>query len=386
MRCLVVSPVPTEPAWQGNAVNIARLNRRLQEQGYAVHFVYSAMEGANPHDVSTMMRDWDWLDVIPYPGIKETSGPRGYSLDAWFDPAVGRHVEALCDAVQFDLVLVHYVWMSGVLDYIPPATPSIIFTHDRFGDRHAMLARAGIAPTWYSITPEDEARGLSRADAVIAVQESEAAHFRTCMSRPVYVVGSLLTLHNRPRRLATDVGREPLVAGYIGSANPSNRQSMIEFIRAVDATPALCGGAFRLNLAGPISDALEAFAEREWIERLGVVENPESVFESVDLIVNPSVGGSGLKIKTVEALAAGMPVVGTVDAMAGLPVSHPAHCCAGPESMARLLTTLLRKHELEALCVASRAVAEAYMCEQAAEFGRLLRDMRRARAVPASLS
>jgi hypothetical protein len=42
-------------------------------------------------------------------------------------------------------------------------------------------------------------------------------------------------------------------------------------------------------------------------------------------IVNPMIGGTGLKIKTIEALGYGRPIIGTVDAFRGLATLHSGH-------------------------------------------------------------
>ena len=51
-------------------------------------------------------------------------------------------------------------------------------------------------------------------------------------------------------------------------------------------------------------------------------------------MIVPNTGGTGLKIKTVEALMSGRPVIGTVHAFAGLRPMHPGHRAADPPSLA----------------------------------------------------
>ncbi len=73
------------------------------------------------------------------------------------------------------------------------------------------------------------------------------------------------------------------------------------------------------------------------------------------------IGGTGLKIKSVEALFQGMPLIATASAMAGLPVRHPLHSLPDPKSLA----DLLRRHtfgpsELVTLAAASRDCAALY--------------------------
>ena len=43
-------------------------------------------------------------------------------------------------------------------------------------------------------------------------------------------------------------------------------------------------------------------------------------------MINPEIGGTGLKTKTIEALAYGRAVIGTRRAFEGMSATHPYHC------------------------------------------------------------
>ena len=70
---------------------------------------------------------------------------------------------------------------------------------------------------------------------------------------------------------------------------------------------------------------------------LGPVRDAEDFYRAVECVLNPMAGGTGLKIKTVEALAAGLPVLGTRDAFAGLAAQHPGHGAADIASLVELM-------------------------------------------------
>ena len=67
------------------------------------------------------------------------------------------------------------------------------------------------------------------------------------------------------------------------------------------------------------------------------VPDPAAFYQAVDCVLNPMVPGTGLKIKTVEALAHGRPVLGTRHAFSGLPAEHPGHCAADVPEMVALM-------------------------------------------------
>lgn len=371
MRCLVISPVPSWPINQGNAANITRVNQLLQAAGFDIHFVYSALEGVTPGAIAAMARQWEQVDIIPHCGVHEPSGSHGVPLDSWFDPAVADHVARLCARSRYDLVFVHYVWMSAVCDVVPDDCPVWLYTHDRFGDRYLMLAKAGIAPEWYSVAVAEEARGLARADLLLATQEAEADYFRTHVRRPVHVLGSLQTLLQRPARRGRR--KAALIAGYAGSANPGNRHSLQQLLRAIDGSPLGDPKRFCLFLAGPIA-AHEEFA-RPYVHSLGAVDRLDELYRQVDIMLNPSVGGSGLKIKTVEFLAAGMPLVSTTDGMMGLESAHPALACADGAAVAAMLPALFNPENRDQLALACREAISNYMAAQTAALTRLLRTL-----------
>jgi Glycosyl transferases group 1 len=106
--------------------------------------------------------------------------------------------------------------------------------------------------------------------------------------------------------------------GYIGSGNPWNVRCIEGLDHMVQTRPnidwALAGSITKLRLLLKSNPHM-----------IGVVASPSDFYEIVECVVNPMIGGTGLKIKTVEALSFGKPVIGTVAAFAGIQTDHEAH-------------------------------------------------------------
>lgn len=114
--------------------------------------------------------------------------------------------------------------------------------------------------------------------------------------------------------------------GYIGSANPFNLASVTAIDQAIAAR-----GQCSWAIAGTITRRHLELASHPY--RMGIVDKLSDFYDRVDCVLNPMIGGTGLKIKTIEALAYGHAVIGTVDAFEGIEARHPYHQLRSAENM-----------------------------------------------------
>jgi glycosyltransferase involved in cell wall biosynthesis len=167
-----------------------------------------------------------------------------------------------------------------------------------------------------------------------------------------------------------DAGDEPAATTYdlliVASANPINRAGIDWFYRHVFVRHLWRHGV-RLAIAGGVCGMLD-IADAN-VTLLGVVDGSLApVYRSAAVVVAPIFEGSGLSIKTVEALAMGKAVVGTPAAARGLDPRSGAFVTlemkADPEATADAILGLLADpHERRALGQKASAYAER-------EFGR----------------
>lgn len=310
---LIVSPVRSWPLDQGNRTRILTLGSMLKERGHTVHFLLSCLEG-NPSGVelAVMESQWDLVHSVPYLHSRQQSYADAWGADDWYDPAVDAAISDLTRIWSYDLCLVNYSWYSKAFEALPDNVVRVVDTHDAFGDRHKRLYAAGTTPVWYYTRPDDEGLCLDRADIVLAIQEEEQAWFQSLSDQPVQTVGHVLPPVFLPPRERTE-GK--LRAGYLASANPSNQQSIISLLRHWFAHPVLAEHV-ELHIAGPICNVLSQVPS--FVVKRGYVENVQDFYASVDFSVNPNIGGSGLKIKSVEALSYGRPIFATAEGMLGI--------------------------------------------------------------------
>ena len=166
-----------------------------------------------------------------------------------------------------------------------------------------------------------EARLLGRVDSVIAISATDARAFRALSGIDAVVV---------PPFVATRPPREELVHAaalvYVGALGWQPNRFGLDWIcsdvwplvraRVPDATLTIAGGGLPKDEAG--ASVMPAGWQLPGIRAVGFVEDLDDVYRDALALVAPVIGGSGVRMKLLEAFAAGMPTVTTTDGAAGL--------------------------------------------------------------------
>jgi glycosyltransferase involved in cell wall biosynthesis len=232
------------------------------------------------------------------------------SVDEWFDDRLLPQIKGLHEVETFEVALIVYVFMSKVISVFPKSVRTIIDGNDLMGDRHKHYLNSGLQPQWFSTKPKHEIQALNRANAVIAIQEGEADYLRRHLSSEVFCVGHIPP----PNARALPDSRSARLL-FVGSANPINIQGLEWFITSVLPKIRAKMPNCELAIVGP------AGGERRWpngVIALGQVESLEKAYAEATVIINPVMFGTGLAVKSIEALGFGKPLVTTTAGARGL--------------------------------------------------------------------
>jgi polysaccharide biosynthesis protein PslH len=365
LNVLVFSPTPTHPTIQGNRQRVFDMCRAMQSVGAHVTLLYYATEGASPSSARQMRDTWDELQIVFPRGFVNRRGfVRHHAIDDWYDDSIDIAVHALCAQKKFDLCVCNYAWYSRIFKLLPDETMRVIDAHDVFGGRAERFAEIGLDPAWFHTSVSEEKIGLDRADLVIAIQDEEAEILRQRTESPVMTIGFLSSSRFLPERKRK--AGERLRVGYIGSGNPFNVASVLGFSEAVQKHPDIAA-SLDIHIAGMVCNAVSASAH-PFVLR-GVVDSVSDFYNSMDVIVNPMLGGTGLKIKSLEALSFGKPLVATRDAMAGIASTHPGHSLVSMSAVVEYLLNMAKAPErLEGEIAISCRVFRDYRLAQARAF------------------
>jgi polysaccharide biosynthesis protein PslH len=324
MKLLIISPVPTDPQTAGNRARVSNLIAILEHLGHDVTFAYVPYETADYKAMERRLGRQLHILRSEGPPLHTLAGRakrkilRALSLrsahlwcvDDWFDNGLLSQVTRLQNAGDFDTVLIEYVFLSKLATVFPESVRTIIDTHDLMGDRHEIYLNSGLQPVWFATKPEEEIQALNRANAVIAIQEDEAAYLRKRVSGEVFCVGYIGSLDGAP---LPDPGGSRIL--FVGSANPINIRGLEWFLQSAFPEIRARIPGCELAIAGAASEG------RTWpdaVLALGQMESLTPVYAPATVVINPVTFGTGLPVKTIEALSHGKPLVATAAGVRGL--------------------------------------------------------------------
>ncbi|MGD9614362.1 MAG: glycosyltransferase [Alphaproteobacteria bacterium] len=364
---LVVTPTPSHAPIRGNRKRILALSNRLREMGGKIYFVYFPREWGmkiNDDEMRAMKSHWDEVFLVPPSGpVIGSTTEEHYRIDDWWDDNIGRTCNWLSWGVYFDIVIVNYAFFSKCFEYLNRNLLRVLDTHDVLAGRKEMLIANDLPVDFFYTTKQEEKIALERASVVLAIKPSEAAHFRALAATPVIELGHF---ENFVAPISTGgISAGPITFGYLASENPINQENLRRFLSAFAPVLEANPSDVRFRIAGLISDYAASLAQTRLpnVEILGRIEHVEQFYSNLcDVVVSPFDFGTGLKIKTVEALSFGKPIIGTAHAFEGISTEEPMHlypnvrdmvegCIAtvkSPEQTIKVLTasTEAIRHEL----------------------------------------
>jgi GT2 family glycosyltransferase len=248
----------------------------------------------------------------------------------------------------------NYERFAPIVRELQPEVPIIYDAESLFSRRLRRQAEMSEPDAAARLLVESEAMAVNEAaiaadaDALVAISEAEASDLRAHARGPVLLHGPQLTgiaPSRRGFRERADVG---FIAGWAAGANSPNADALLWFAR--DVMPAVRarvpGARLLVTGVGPPTTVLRTAGPG--IEFVGSVQYLADFYDAIRVVVVPMRFGAGVKLKTIEALQYGVPVVATSVGAEGVPVEDPRALpiTDGKEAFARRVASLLAEREI----------------------------------------
>lgn len=317
----MISPIAFIPSNAGNSTRIKSLLELIDAD---IDYLHVLMEDGNAEEMekSTLIDNYFRFPYAPDLTINSrikfvlrrsldafNMAYIPYKIDEYCDISVCKNVREFCDVHKYDCVIIEYVFLSRIFDFIDSDVIKILDTHDIFTDRQKKYVDDRCK--WFYTTKEEEIKGFDRADFVLAIQEKEKKLIQSLTSKPI-----VKTIGHKVEINESDTVKNHNLL-YVASNNKQNIFGLKGFVENVlwrikEQVPDV-----KLIVAGSISKGID-FDGNEDILVTGYFEKKIDVYKLASVVINPTPYGTGLKIKTIEALGYGKALVGTESATEGL--------------------------------------------------------------------
>ena len=258
------------------------------------------------------------------------------------DPELCRLAGKAAAEGRHGVVISEFAWTARALDHVPPGVLRIVDTHDIQHLRHPTAQAAGRELPHHRCTREEEVAELERADILLAIQGEEADTLqKLCPNKQVVVTEHAL---ETPLLLASPKSSKSIL--FVGNLYDPNVSGMTEFLKNSWPLIRALVPESELVVCGRICEAFES--NIKGVRFLGVVPELKPFYANAAVVINPVAYGSGLNIKSVEALSFGKCVVGTPAAFRGISssVEMPFRQVNSSSEMATAVADLLRDTDL----------------------------------------
>lgn len=238
----------------------------------------------------------------------------------------------LCSAQPFDVCIFERIALHALLEVLPSGIRSVLDTHD-LESANIESRRSQGQQVEDSLTPAGELAMFCKYDRVLLIQREDHAQVSAHLGERAMLVPHPVSF---PKVPFNPDGRR---LGLVASAWAANLHGLDWF--ADEVWPRLESSEARVHLYGWIGDHWRpAFSS---FERHGYVADFKQAWGMTDVAINPVRWGSGLKIKTVEALGHGLPLVTTSEGARGLAAAagHAFVVADEPNAFADACRTLL---------------------------------------------
>jgi len=309
MKLLYFYPEFPLQASQGNSIRVIALLDYFKSRGHQVDFVCEAPENKQGEMLEELkkselvsncyfLRNYQkkkhklgYLFQISIPNLLHGRMRQFYRVK----PGQQKDFNRILQDKHYDLILISYACWSGLIADNPFTGKAQLWL-----DTHDFLTAQFQSTRGFDLgkSMETEIKLLGLFDKILVISPEEQYVFSQFIKKPIEVVTH--SIPNASKYISESIDYDFI---FVGSDNQHNIQSIQWFFNHV--YPLLPKTA-RFIIIGKITDFV---AEYPNVTKVRFAPSLQVYYQKAKIALCPMVSGTGLKIKVVEALSYGLPVV-----------------------------------------------------------------------------
>lgn len=309
MKILVVSTHPTHPTIEGNRKFILNQVELFRRMGHTVYFLLiqelnNSFFNSTEETISIMRQEWgDKLFVYKSSFFQQKIRGRietyrklfnnGYiKCDDYYPNRLTNFVNRINDSYRFDCCIVNYYTYSKLLDKINIPLKALT-THDVFSYKNILT---GEKQVWQGTTADQEAIAMQRSPHIFALNSEESIYFsKLSPNSQIYNVYSIFTYKSSPI-----INNKNIL--FLSGNNVYNQNGLNWFLKDIFPLITEAFPEVKLIIGGGICKCIQNLKSHNIILQ-GFICDEEAFYSQGDIVINPTYQGTGLKIKTFEAIS-----------------------------------------------------------------------------------
>lgn len=305
-------------------------SRRIEYQKEIVSYA----ESLGFRDIDMVGIRWNapgrWMSILR---LATASLRRDWSLDTdmTISEVVDADVARLRRSTDPCFVICNYLSGLSVADALAPRDRQLLILHDWSEGRPSRRVLNALRTNRHRLAlNHEEARRITKAAPQkqclvgipfdkIRYQTISPSNLAPTAGAAIEMAGPELRLSNSPDRVFSNdlTGYDkPIDLLFVGGAHEPNRAGISAFIRDC-FSPFLASCGVNLVVAGSAGDHLMS-DNMSGVLVTGRVRDLRPLYASARLVIVPLLSGTGISIKTLEAIAMGKPVLATPVGLRGL--------------------------------------------------------------------
>ncbi len=361
MKVLIIGSRIPWPLNDGGAIATYNLLKGLSELGIDVHYI-SLNTIKHFVDEATIAKEFSFLKAIkpftidtrisPFKAFLNVFQTSSYNIDRFTSLEFEEAIQTYINEQNFDLLHFEGLFVSQYVDLIKKNTPTLLRQHNiEFHIWKTLANTTQFIPKKIYLNflakrlEKFEKRIIQKFDAVVSITE-EDKHFISTQNFKGIKCAIPAGIEIKEIK---DSKLDYNTVYHIGSMEwMPNQEAMAWFHNEIWPRVTSKNKDVKFYMAGKnMSESYNTWNTDQFVVA-GEVKDQEEFKSNKSILVVPLKSGSGIRIKTIEAMLAKKAIVTTSQGALGLPIKHLEHCLIADnaEQFAQAIISLTEDLEL----------------------------------------